>query len=412
MADDVAAIPDRLLIDALEFAVGIAAAGSKLKPPLPFPAELKDYLGKPRLTARHLAAVRRIVAGSTDYRRRLAAAATPELLDELSMVWITRPDGWETQATELVERAVREAEEADLAARLARSERRREGAEQAARRATADALALRAEVDRLTGELARSSRELAAADDRQRSLRAEVDEVRAAEQRAVCSAAALDERIAALTTTADAAIAEATALRREMADIAAVRDRALAMLAERVDDRDPGPLAPPSGEQGGRSSAGGRQGGRQTIRRPIAIPGGLLGSSVAVLEHIVRVPDIVVIVDGYNVAKQAWPTLALDAQRDACIRSAENVATRYGVRIVIVFDGADIVGASASGRRVVRIVYSPAGVSADDVIRAEVAAIPTTVPVAVVTEDRAIAVDVRSVGANVLDVSPWRELGG
>ena len=66
------------------------------------------------------------------------------------------------------------------------------------------------------------------------------------------------------------------------------------------------------------------------------------------------------------------------------------------------FDGADVVGASADRRRLSRVVYSPAGVIADDVIRDEVKATPTARPVVVVTDDREIQRDVARVGANVL----------
>ena len=53
------------------------------------------------------------------------------------------------------------------------------------------------------------------------------------------------------------------------------------------------------------------------------------------------------------------------------------------------FDGADVPGASAPTRRLVRVVFSPAGVIADDVLRAEVGALPLTQPVVVVTNDQA-----------------------
>ena len=70
--------------------------------------------------------------------------------------------------------------------------------------------------------------------------------------------------------------------------------------------------------------------------------------------------------------------------------------------MTIVFDGAEVEGAHASKRRRVRIVYSPAGVSADDVLRAEVAGIGRDQPVVVVTNDRAIITDVVAVGANTV----------
>jgi predicted RNA-binding protein with PIN domain len=70
--------------------------------------------------------------------------------------------------------------------------------------------------------------------------------------------------------------------------------------------------------------------------------------------------------------------------------------------MTIVFDGATIEGAHTSTRRRVRIVYSPAGVSADDVLRAEVAAVEVNKPVVLVTNDRAIVTDVAAAGANTV----------
>jgi rRNA-processing protein FCF1 len=50
----------------------------------------------------------------------------------------------------------------------------------------------------------------------------------------------------------------------------------------------------------------------------------------------------------------------------------------------------------------VRVVYSSAGVSADDVLRNEVAAADPARPVVVVTNDREIVRDVRRAGASVV----------
>ena len=47
-----------------------------------------------------------------------------------------------------------------------------------------------------------------------------------------------------------------------------------------------------------------------------------------------------------------------------------------------------------------RVVYSPPGVIADDLIRAEVRATPLERPVVVVTNDQAIRRDVAAMGAN------------
>ena len=60
----------------------------------------------------------------------------------------------------------------------------------------------------------------------------------------------------------------------------------------------------------------------------------------------------------------------------------------------------------------IRVQFSPAGVIADDVIRAEVAALPSKTPVVVVTNDQAIVTDVRNAGANVLSSDTLLALGG
>ena len=138
---------------------------------------------------------------------------------------------------------------------------------------------------------------------------------------------------------------------------------------------------------------------RPATRKPIAIPGGVYGDSLAAANHLLRSPDAVVLVDGYNVAKMAWPTLELQEQRELCIEMLEDLARRLGIDLRVVFDGADVVGASAR-RRLIRVQYSPPGVSADDVLRADVRALPVTTPVVVVTNDQAIIADVRADGAN------------
>ena len=56
-------LPDRGLQSALEFAVGIAAAGAKLRPPLASPAGLKPYLRFHKLPPTALAKVREAPLG-------------------------------------------------------------------------------------------------------------------------------------------------------------------------------------------------------------------------------------------------------------------------------------------------------------------------------------------------------------
>jgi predicted RNA-binding protein with PIN domain len=149
---------------------------------------------------------------------------------------------------------------------------------------------------------------------------------------------------------------------------------------------------------------------RRSSRKPVALPGGVYGSSSAAAEFLVRVAGIVILVDGYNVAKLGWPNLQLDEQRDRCIETSEDIARRFGANIAVIFDGTTVAGASATGRRLVRVAFSPEGVIADDVLRAEVDSIADDIPVLVVTNDQAVLTDVRAMGANTLTSDQWLEL--
>ena len=78
------------------------------------------------------------------------------------------------------------------------------------------------------------------------------------------------------------------------------------------------------------------------------------------------------------------------------------VARRHGTDVTVIFDGSTVVGAHADRFRMVRVAYSPEGVTADDVIRDEVRRLPAARAVVVVTNDAEIIADVRQLGANTL----------
>ena len=136
-------------------------------------------------------------------------------------------------------------------------------------------------------------------------------------------------------------------------------------------------------------------------RVALSLPGGVARESRPATEHLLRA-GAVVFVDGYNVAKLGWPERRPGGQRDRVLDVADDVARRSGSELVVVFDGADITGSHARRRRLVRVAWSPPGVSADDVIRSEVAAVPAARPVVVVTNDQAIRRDVAADGANTV----------
>ncbi|MBA3287639.1 MAG: NYN domain-containing protein, partial [Acidimicrobiia bacterium] len=157
----------------------------------------------------------------------------------------------------------------------------------------------------------------------------------------------------------------------------------------------------------GRAREDGRRCASSPRRRPdgqpdaAGRPGALATDPVRATEHLLR-SSALVLVDGYNVAKLAWPDLDLQAQRERCLDAVDTIARRYGSEMAVIFDGADVVGSHAPTRRLARVRYSPTGVIADDVIRAEVAGQPPERPIVVVTNDQAVRRDVAAAGANVV----------
>lgn len=136
---------------------------------------------------------------------------------------------------------------------------------------------------------------------------------------------------------------------------------------------------------------------------------GVLGAdSPALLDQLLAMPRARLVVDGYNVSRTAWDTSSLEAQRARLLRALAPLVARTGAETTVVFDAANAgprpVVAAPRG---VRVLFSPAGVLADDVIRELVAAEPPGRPVVVVTSDREVATDVvragfRAVGSPAL----------
>lgn len=421
-------VPDRLIVTALDFAVGIAAAGAQHRPPMPFPVGLRPFLRVQRLTPTAMTAVRRAVDGDPVFRRRLAAVAVADLVDEAGMLWLQRPDGWRERLAELTPPP----EEVDVVVQLRRAEKRREAAEQAARRAIAEVAALRADHERraetaatAAGASAKVHADLEAARTeaaaRERQLRKVADQLAAAaaritdleamvadaEGRAAEAERVRDSVLASRATGTggaepEAVLEVAAALAAQLgaqADRAQDMGAALRRLARELAALEPRAVAEHTGTVPARPA---RRGRAEAQRRPIALPGGVYGTSGEAAAFLVRHAGVVVLVDGYNVAKLGWPALDLEQQREQGIRACEDISRRFGTELVVVFDGASITGATAAQRRLVRVRFSPEGVTADDVIRAEVAALPAAVPVVVATNDQAVVADVRALGANAI----------
>jgi predicted RNA-binding protein with PIN domain len=233
-------------------------------------------------------------------------------------------------------------------------------AAEAASAETARGSAARAEeIAALTAQLARERQRVAT--ERARAERA-VGDAEVARQSAREAREADEVRLALLIDTIDGAV---TGLRRELA---------LGARGARPADMVRG------------ASTGSGQGGKI--------------ADVSTLDRYLALPNVHLIVDGYNVTKTGYPELALADQRDRLIHQLSALAARTSAEVTVVFDGAGVLSVPASVPRGVRVLFSDRGVLADDVIRNIVAAEPAGRPMVVATSDRAVADSVRSGGAH------------
>ena len=389
----------RHLRSALEFAVVMAREGQKIKPPLKSPPELKKYFQLSRLPSTALPAVRRAVEGDDTFRSRLAAGALPELVDPIGRAWLTRAEGWEAEVARLVADAEAEEETSNVVAALQRAEKRLVAAEQAAARVRVETVSLQermaerdAVIDGLRSDIVKHTETIdelrAQLTDTRLEARHARDREAAALAKLTAAIGARDEALAARGAAEhirDHVLADRSTIAAERSELARLAASAAA-LADQL-----AALATPA--------APGRP--KETKRKAMPLPGGVMGASQTAAEYLLR-SGASVLVDGYNVAKLAWPELDCAGQRIVLLDAIENLARRFGSDITVVFDGADVIGAAADRRRIVRVVFSPEDVIADDVIRDEVRRLPATRQVVVVTNDQQIVRDVRAMGANTV----------
>jgi predicted RNA-binding protein with PIN domain len=118
----------------------------------------------------------------------------------------------------------------------------------------------------------------------------------------------------------------------------------------------------------------------------------------------VRVPGVVVVVDGYNVSQTGWPDVAIAEQRRRLVDALAEMAARTGADVRVVFDGSEdaMPGIVPSTARAVRTSFSPPGVEADQVVVDLAARLRPDRTVVVATSDREVQQGAARAGANVI----------
>ena len=381
---------------ALEAVVDYVRDIRRRRPVPPYPTRLRVLLERRRLHHNDLRVVQREVERNDAFRAAVADALD-DSADPIAVLWLGRPHGWEASlAAEIASRRNDAVEEGAAA-----EKRRREAAERRADRAeherdaaiaqAADAdtardaatehvaeLAAqldqaRDEISRLRTELRHSEDRRAAAAKKEQDVRAELDAERSSRRGAeqlrndVLASQAADEVDRAELESAIRKVHEAAESLRELV------------------------VVPPAAD---------------ARRTPVAVPGRLTGRPVDQAAHLLRA-GASVLIDGYNVTLTHRGTLTLPEQRDWLVQRCEQLRTRWATDMTIVFDGDDVDGAHQRQRRLIAVMWSPAGVDADDVIRDEIARLPSTRPIVVVTDDRAIRDDARAAGCNLVDTAAF-----
>ncbi|WP_185026531.1 NYN domain-containing protein [Streptomyces candidus] len=333
----------------------------------------------------------------------LPAAADP--VDVAAAAYVLRPAGWVKLVAAAGEEVLRaDAERADEAAQRELEGVRAELAE-ARERTKAETERLRTELDAARKECDAAQRKLRGAlsdvkrgEAALRRTQAEMDGIRAEAAARVAAAEAESRRLRARLGEAEASV---EAGRRAVREGRSVEDMRLRLLLDTVLEAAQGlrrELAlPPSA---GRPADGvdavepGRMSPKDIAARALS------DTDPAVLDQLLALPQAHLVVDGYNVTKTGYPTMPLEKQRLRLLGGLSMLAAATGAEVTCVFDGAELAApVLLAPPRGVRVLFSKAGVTADELIRQLVRAEPVGRPVVVVSTDREVADGVAKSGA-------------
>ncbi len=232
-----------------------------------------------------------------------------------------------------------------------------------------------------------------AAEQAQEQASVELKALRINHDRVVAELRHARERLQAEQVRADRAQDQVQYLRSAHTAEREAADRRLDLLLTTVEEASQGLRREWQLASGGQDPAA-----RVAAAMPSAAGGMTSTVDTANLAAWLTLPQAHLIVDGYNVTKSGYAQLTLADQRDRLIRELSLLAGRTSAEITVVFDGASVV-VPQPRHRGVRVLYSPHGVLADDVITQLVAAEPVGRVLLVVTADNEILQEISRRGA-------------
>ncbi|EHR49754.1 putative RNA-binding protein containing a PIN domain [Saccharomonospora marina XMU15] len=327
----------------------------------------------------------------------VAAAAAAVLLGESSASSRIRLVARNAEETTL--RAERDAAVARSRKLEAEVQRLRADAEQARQEVERARGERESELDRLRGRLREQGMVLRQARDEAEQARAEVERARAEQARELEAMAAQLERerqrAAREKERADRAVSDAEVARQSAREARDADEVRLSMLLDTLSGAVDGLRRELSVGSVRRRPA-------DVVRGASTATSGGRVSEPAMFERLLSLPNVHLIVDGYNVTKTGYPELSLAEQRSRLVGQLSALSARTGAEVTVVFDGADVTSIPSATPKGVRVLFSDPGVLADDVIRALVAAEPPGRPLVVATSDQAVVNSVCGQGAHAV----------
>ncbi|WP_242614404.1 NYN domain-containing protein [Actinomadura roseirufa] len=321
------------------------------------------------------------------------------------LAYLLRPGGW----TDLVEAARAELERSATASEEEAAERRvaalREELSAARAARAAEIEKLRADLRESKAEVAELRHKLHDARTRARAAQERAETLAAGTERELAAArestAAADKELRKLRARAAQAEAAAEAAKRAAREGRNVDDVRLRMLLDTLVDAAQGvrrELALPSTIGRPADAVGALEPDRLAHR---ALPGRALSDSdPQLLERLLTLPQVHLVVDGYNVTKTGYGELPLSDQRSRLVSGLGGLAAQTRAEVTCVFDGAELEAPVAIGApRGVRVLFSRPGQTADELIGDLVRAEPPGRAVVVVSSDREVADAARRAGA-------------
>jgi len=300
---------------------------------------------------------------------------------------LERSDGWDTQLAAMSDSSeeVQTETGGGLEKQLERERRKVKGAREEARKAKETARSVLESNTRKVEELERA---IAATNAELTRVQAELQAAAAKAGKATSELERRERRaqreVEKAKADRDESRAEAKSLRKEVARLT----RELAATSS-VDKPRP------------RSTA--RRPKEPAVRKPLAVPNGLMAESREALERWLQEPNVSLLIDGYNVSKTegGFVDVSLEQQRNRLVDEIDRLARRMKVASTIVFDGALIEPAAVRRkRRTVVVAYSKPPEIADDHLVALLEEQPNH-PVIVVTNDRELQDRSVALGATI-----------